>query len=862
MGIITYQSVSDFNPSLDDIFAGPRRQVSLGPNSFRQEVVGGPWDGCQISYVGQNFKDSPDDTFPSGAAMVQQVTISWQGETLFRFLGLPFIWLSDIVFKSGITAVENVLQGTTYGGPNTFEGNTGSDRLTTYRAGDTLNGGGGDDRFWGRIGGTILHGQAGNDTFVATASDLSVNGSVNAELGLAETDSLEIHGLNISFAAIANVDVLRFVDNGDFVNRSTVLRADQIGDGLLSKTLHVEGAAGIANRILVERPLGGGTVQIDLSGWTFDAGWLGSAFRVELTFNEGATPFDDTVTGTGKDDLIRVGNGANILRGGLGADKLNTGAGDDLFLYGAGEAAPGELINAGGGIDTIEVRGDNDFSTITLRSIERLRFAGEAKVTLGAGIAPLEVTGDDHVNRLGFTFFQAGRLDLSSWAFNDWGASDEIEISSSSGDDEIVLKAGIRASVEGGAGNDILTGADGDDCLDGGSGADSMTGGSGDDTYIVDNIGDVVVEAMDGGTDAIRASVTITLADFVNKLVLTGTGAIDGTGNGLDNEITGNAAANVLNGSAGADTLQGGDGIDTAVFSGGRANYVRTVDQNGLVTLADQRMNGDGTDLLSGIELFQFVDRTYTLAELLNNAPTGIALESGLILENSEPEVSVGTLSVVDDAGPHTYSLLSDAGGRFILDGDEIVYTGQGSLDYEQASSYVIRVKAEDSFGSAVEKDLTIVVGDETSERATGTTQADTMWGGAGDDTFDGLAGNDLLRGGGGRDALTGGRGKDVFAFDNGDTGSSKARADTILDFKGREGDRIDLKAVDGNTKKGSDQAFSFIGTKAFTKTGQVRYEKTKTETYVYLNTDSDKAVEAVIRLKGAMDLQKSWFVL
>ena len=58
------------------------------------------------------------------------------------------------------------------------------------------------------------------------------------------------------------------------------------------------------------------------------------------------------------------------------------------------------------------------------------------------------------------------------------------------------------------------------------------------------------------------------------------------------------------------------------------------------------------------------------------------------------------------------------------------------------------------------------------------------------------------------------------------------------------------------------DQKFAFIGKEAFTKAGQVRYEKTKKETFVYLNTDNDKAAEAVIKLKGAIDLSKGWFVL
>ena len=98
-------------------------------------------------------------------------------------------------------------------------------------------------------------------------------------------------------------------------------------------------------------------------------------------------------------------------------------------------------------------------------------------------------------------------------------------------------------------------------------------------------------------------------------------------------------------------------------------------------------------------------------------------------------------------------------------------------------------------------------------------------------------------------------------------TKTGVAVADYILKllFDGtlRSGDRIDLKLVDANTKKRGDQKFSFIGDdEAFTATGQVRYEKTKGYTYVYLNTDSDKAAEAVIKLKGALDLSKGWFVL
>ncbi|NBJ11483.1 hypothetical protein [Microvirga arsenatis] len=156
-----------------------------------------------------------------------------------------------------------------------------------------------------------------------------------------------------------------------------------------------------------------------------------------------------------------------------------------------------------------------------------------------------------------------------------------------------------------------------------------------------------------------------------------------------------------------------------------------------------------------------------------------------------------------------------------------------------------------------------ILIANEGNDRLNGGTGNDSLDGGVGNDVFSAGDGNDRLVGGLGRDTLTGSTGRDVFVFDDRETASSKTKADTITDFSGRRGDRIDLKLVDANARKRGDQKFSFIGDdEAFTAAGQVRYEKTKGTTYVYLNTDSDRAAEAVIKLKGAMDLSKSWFVL
>ncbi len=84
--------------------------------------------------------------------------------------------------------------------------------------------------------------------------------------------------------------------------------------------------------------------------------------------------------------------------------------------------------------------------------------------------------------------------------------------------------------------------------MDGGVGNDTMIGGTGNDTYYVDNTGDVVTENASEGTDTVNSSITYTLGNNVENLTLTGTSAISGTGNTLDNYLIGNSAVNTLTG--------------------------------------------------------------------------------------------------------------------------------------------------------------------------------------------------------------------------------------------------------------------------------------------------------------------------
>lgn len=167
-----------------------------------------------------------------------------------------------------------------------------------------------------------------------------------------------------------------------------------------------------------------------------------------------------------------------------------------------------------------------------------------------------------------------------------------------------------------------------------------------------------------------------------------------------------------------------------------------------------------------------------------NHAPTDVALTNTAVREGEARDYVVGRLTANDlDRDTLTFTLIDDAGGRFVLgeeDGHTVLRVANGvKIDYEQQKTLSITVRADDGREGITDQVIQIDVRNVLTESVVGTQDADRIQGGIAYDEFWGMGGNDTLIGGAGNDTLSGGEGEDTFVFHRFGTGNS----DLIKDF-------------------------------------------------------------------------------
>ena len=325
-----------------------------------------------------------------------------------------------------------------------------------------------------------------------------------------------------------------------------------------------------------------------------------------------------------------------------------------------------------------------------------------------------------------------------------------------------LVETGALNSING-SGNDlanVLTGNSGSNILNGGAGADTLIGGAGNDSYIVDNVGDVVSEGLNAGTDLVYSSVSYTLSVNVENLSLTGTAAINGTGNALANTLTGNSGNNLLVGGAGADTLIGGAGNDTYVVD----------------NTADVVTEGSG----AGIDLVES-SVTYTLAANVENLTltgTGAINGNGNDLAN----VLSGNSAANTLAGGMGADTMKGHAGD-----DTYVVDHLGDLVAEEEGAGTDLVQSGITYKLPDEVENLILTGSSPLD-GTGNVQANLLRGNAGNNVLQGYFGNDVLEGGSGNDRLTIIAGSALFnAGEGADTLAGCAEAEMFIGGPGND---------------------------------------------------------------------------
>ncbi|MEQ8898428.1 MAG: calcium-binding protein [Roseovarius sp.] len=487
---------------------------------------------------------------------------------------------------------------------------------------------------------------------------------------------------------------------------------------------------------------------------------------------------NDTLIGTGRDDILLDGTGADRLEGRGGADRyVLTPDGQTDTIIGFNPAH--DILDLSGLPFLYDV---SRLEIVSTSNGARITYRGETIILHSANGQPLDpeaVRGavEVAINRS----FSAPAREVEGTAEadllrGDWGP-DTLEggigddtLEGRDGGDHLVGGRG-NDRILGMNGSDMLKGGRGTDMLYGGEGGDTLYGGSGNDRLLGENGNDALFgqgddDTIEGGNGDDTLS-----GDLGNDLLLGG--AQDDRLNGGDgadtlrgdeghDHLTGDAGNDEIRGDGGRDSLYGSEGEDS-LYGGAGRDTLEGGDGNDWIKGggdADLLIGGEGADFLhtqNGDDIARGGDGADTL------------------LGNNGEDTLFGEAGADSLKGGYNWDSLSGGDGNDTLLGQN----GNDTLDGGRHDDSLRGNNGNDVlFGGG---------GHDVLEGGYG---HDRLDGGSGNDTLIGLGGADTLIGGAGNDILSGGNARDVFVFDT-DTNTGH---DTITDFQ----NGTDLIRLDG----------------------------------------------------------------
>ena len=668
------------------------------------------------------------------------------------------------------TANNDILVGSNAN--NILIGDVGNDTIDGGDGNDTLIGGAGDNKYWvnilGDVGTDVLNGGGGNDQLIGASGNDTLIGGVGADT-LDGGNGIDTASYVTSSAAVTvNLGLATAQTGGDaagdiLVNIENVTGsayADSItgnsGNNLLSGAdgndtlLGGAGAdtldGGTGDDLFdggsgADRFYGGGgtdtisyknssaAVNINIAQSTYYGGDAeGDYLAGSGIGNAIGSDFNDTIVGAGITTMLRGGAGndlitslstGNSIYGDQGNDTINGSSGNETMDGGAGA----DRFFGGGGSDTISYK--NSSSAVNIDLAKSTFYGGDAEGDYLAGSGIGNAIGSD---------------------FND-----------------TIVGASITTMLRGGAGNDIITSLSNGNIIYGDQGNDTIYGSAGNETMYggIDNdliylgAGDKAVENANEGIDKVISSVNYSLeVNFENLTLASGSQAINGLGNELDNIVEGNELNNslygldgndTLIGGIGADTLDGGNNTDTASYANSQGSVSVNLYSMGLQSGGDAQ-----GDILSNIE--NIVGSRYDdmiVGSAVNNLLQGADGSDTLIGDLGADTLDGGNGNDQLYGGGDNDSILGGAGNDTVYGWD-----GNDSIMGGDANDLIMGDAGSDT-----------IYGDAGDDVLFGYSENDSLIGGSGNDLLSGETENDTLIGGAGADTLNGGAGADTASY-------------------------------------------------------------------------------------------------